>query len=228
MMVQPLEGLALAGLPEDVLIKKLAALWCLHFGNSSPSGGDVIAWVKEEFGPVAPKGRQKAIGRALGTEVKRQLAIRKRRREARRGQDPLELAIGNGIRQRKLLDSVLGPPRRWVSPLRTSPGAYSHYTVTGGLVAAIIPTNIRIRSIKSPSLLVYRQPGDTARSYWVPNGLDIAGCLVWLMPDRVQQDVKIGRARAEHDGRLKKVRCVYTDSTVKVFPWRKLRNHISR
>jgi len=209
-----------------VLVKKLAALWCQQFGNTAPSGGDVLAWVKDEFGPVAPKGRQKAVSYALGSEVKRQLAVRKRRKESRRGQDPLELEIGDGHRQRLLLEGILGAPRKWVSPLRTGTGAYHQYTITSGLVAAIIPTTIKLRAMKAPSLLVYRQPGDTARSYWVPNDLDIAGCLVWLLPDRVQQEVKTGRARAELDGRLKKVRCISTDGTVTMFPWRKLRNYI--
>jgi hypothetical protein len=226
MMVHPLEGLALAGLSELVLVKKLAALWCRHFGNTAPSGGDVLAWIKEEYGPVAPKGRARAVSFALGSEVKRQLAVRKRRKEARAPKDILELEMGDGWRQRKLLEGILGQPRKWVSPLRTSAGAYTQYTITSGLVAAIIPTSIILRAIRAPSLLVYRQPGDTARSYWVPNDLDIAGCLVWLMPDRVQQDIKAGRAWAAHDGRLKRVRCTYTDGTVKTYPWRKLRNYI--
>jgi len=223
MMLHPLDGLALAGLPEDILVKKLAAIWCARFGNSAPtSGGDILTWVREEYGPVAPKGRTRAVSHALGSEVKRQLAIRRRRKKTRAVIDVLELDIDDGRRRMVLLEVGLGAPRKWVSPLRTGTGAYTQNIITSGLMAAIIPTTIRLRGLKSPSLLVYRQPSDVARSVWVPNNLDIAGCLVWLMPERVQQAVKTG-ARAEHDGRLKKIRCFYTDGTVKLYPWRKIK-----
>jgi hypothetical protein len=225
-MLHPLDALALASLDEGVLVKKLAALWCQHYGNSAPtSGADILDWVREDYGDILKKGRDRALGLALGAEVKRQLAVRKRRKESQAGQDILELPITDGARQRALLERVLGAPRKWVSKLRTAPGAYSNYCITSGLVAALIPTNFRLRALRAPSLLVYRQPGDRARSYLVPGGLTtLSDVLVWLIPEKLHHAIKLGQVRVEHDGRTKKVRATYADGSVKLFSWRKVRN----
>jgi hypothetical protein len=226
-MLHPLEALALASLPEPILVKKLAALWCSHYGNSAPtSGADILQWVLEDFGEVVKKSREKAIRLALGQEVKRQVAIRKRRAARKAGEDILELDPRDGKRLKSLLDSILGAPRKWVSPLRTGTGAYAQFCITSGLVAALIPTTIRLRALKAPSLLVYRQPGDRARSYWVPGNISrIDNVLLWLIPQRLHQPIKQGLVRVEHDGRHKKVRAISTDGSVKLVSWRKLREY---
>jgi len=226
-MLHPLEALALASLDEGVLVKKLAALWCSHYGNAAPtSGADILQWVKEDFGEVVKKGREKAVRLALGSEVKRQVAIRKRRRQRTAGEDLLELKPRDGKRIKALLDSILGQPRKWVSPLRTGTGAYAQSCFTSGLVAALIPTTIRLRALKSPSLLVYRQPGDRARSYWVPGDIPrIDNVLLWLIPQKLHQSIKKGLVRVEHDGRHKKARAIGVDGSVSLVSWRKVKNY---
>src|ERR1041385_526461 len=108
-MLQPLEALALASLRDPILVKKRAAVWISYYGNSSPtSGQDILDWVREEFGDVILRGKERAIRLALGNEVKRQLAIRKRRKKDRAGVDVLTLPVTDGARQRALLDRVLG------------------------------------------------------------------------------------------------------------------------
>lgn len=224
-MLHPLEALALASLREPVLVKKLAAVWITYFGNSAPtSGQDILDWVREEFGDVLKKGKERAIRLALGNEVKRQLAIRKRRKKARAGVDVLELSIRDGARQRALLEHVLGAPRKWVSPSRTAPGAYSQYVITSGIVAALIPTNIRLRALKAPSLLVYRQPSDRARSHLIPGTVStLTMALVWLIPEKAHRLIRQAGVRVEHDGKHKQVKVIYPEGHIKRFAWRKVR-----
>ena len=224
-MLHPLDAIALASMPEKVLVKKLAALWCRHYGNSAPtSGPDILVWVREDYGDVLKKGRERAMGLALGSEVKQQLAVRKRRKQRLAKQDPLELPIADGARQRILLETILGAPRKWMSPIRTAPGAYTNYCINSGLVAAIIPTTIRLRAFRGPSLLVYRQRGDRVRSYWIPGDFaTLADVLVWLIPEKLHHPLKTGQVKVEHDGKRKKVRATFADGSVKLFAWRKVR-----
>jgi hypothetical protein len=224
-MDRTLEALALASLDHQILIKRLASVWCRFYGNSAPtSGQDILDWVREEFGDVVRKGQEKAIRLALNGEVKRQLAIRRRRKQSRAAEDVLELEVRDGRRQRALLESILGAPRKWVSPLRTAPGVYTQYGIYSGLVAAIIPTNIRLRTLKSPSLLIYRQPGDHARSHWIPGTITtLTAAIVWLIPNKAHPLIKMDGVRVQHDGRYKKLRITLPDGNIKSFKWRRLR-----
>jgi hypothetical protein len=225
-MLHPLDAIALASLRESVLVKKLAALWCRQYGNSAPtSGADILAWVKEEYGDVLRKGRTKAVGLALGNEVKRQLAVRKRRKEVADRFDHLELPASEDAMTRRLilLHTILGPPRKWIAPRRFGAGAYNIHCINSGLVAGLIPTNIKLRRVVSPTLLVYRQSGDRPRSYWVPGGFrTLSDALVWLIPEKAHRYVKMDGVRVEHDGRHKKVRLTLPDGTIKKFGWRKI------
>ena len=223
-MLQPLDAIALASLREHVLVRRLAALWCRTYGNSAPtSGPDILNWVKEEYGDVLRKGREKAVGLALGNEVKRQLAIRKRRKEAATYIDMLELHFDDPVRRAFLLTEILGAPRRWLAPRRMASGAYLNNVVTSGLVAALIPTNIRLRRIDQPAVLVYRQLGDKPRSHWVPGGFrTLSDALIWLIPKKAHQYIKMEGVRVEHDGKHKKVRLTLPDGTIKKFAWRKI------
>ena len=225
-MLHPLDAIALASLDEGVLVKKLAALWCRHWGNSAPtSGPDILDWVREDYGDLLKKGRDRAIGLALGAEVKRQLAVRKRRKEALEATaDVLRYDLNSEIRNRDLLDRVLGAPRKWISQMRTAPGAYANYCITSGLVAALIPTTFRLRALRAPALMVYRQPGDRARSYLVPGGLTtLTDVLIWLIPEKAHRYVKTPGVRVEHDGKRKKVRLILPDGSIKKMGWRKVR-----
>lgn len=226
-MVQPLDALALAVLPEPVLIKKLASLWCQHYGNSAPtSGGDIYDWAVEEYGPIVKKPRERAIKLALGTEVKAQLAARKRRRQQKAAKDPLSFPIKSEQRRLAIVERMLGAPRRWVGVARTAPAPYSQYCITSGLVAALIHTNFKTRGLDCPTLLVYRQPGDIARSYWVPGSLTtLSDVLLWLIPKEAHQAVRAPGGRVEHDGRRKKARVFFPDGTVKTYAWRKLKEY---
>ncbi len=223
-MLSPLDAIALASLREPILVKKLAALWCRQYGNSAPtSGPDILDWIKEEYGDVLRKGREKAVGLALGNEVKRQLAIRRRRKEAKTYCDMLELDIDDPVRRAFLLTRVLGAPRKWLSPRRMASGAYLENCITSGLVAALIPTNYRLRRLDSPALLVYRQTGDRPRSHWVPGGFrTLSHALIWLIPEKAHRYVKMDGVRVEHDGKHKKVRLTLPDGTIKKFRWRKV------
>lgn len=224
-MDRTLEALALASLDTHVLIKRLASIWCQHYGNSSPtSGQDILDWVREEFGEVVKKSQERPLRLALTNEVKRQLAVRARRRKRRRGQDVLELDIHDGARTHALLEQVLGAPRKWVSSNRTAPGAYAKYCISSGLVAAIIPTTFQLRTLKAPSLLIYRQPGDRARSHWIPGSISsLTMALVWLIPEQAHHLIDREGVRVEHDGKHKKVKVIQPDGHIKSFAWRKVR-----
>lgn len=223
-MLQPLDAIALAALRESVLVKRLAAIWCRHYGNSAPTtGGDVLAWAKSEYGNVLRKGRAQAVGLSLGNEVKRQLAKRRRRKEAAAFTDMLTLALDDPVRRAALLTRILGSPRRWVAPRRMAHGAYLSNCINSGLVAALIPTNITLRRINRPAVLVYRQTGDRTRSYWVPGGFrTLSDALIWLIPKKAHRYLKMDGVRVEHDGKHKKVRLTLPDGTIKKFAWRKI------
>jgi hypothetical protein len=223
-MLHPLDAIALACLSERILVKKLAAIWCRNYGAVPIAGEDILSWVREEYGSVLKKGQDRTIKLALESEVKHQLAIRKRRQQQLCGVDILECELNGYERNQYLLEQVLGAPRKWLSPKRTAPGAYARYCINSGLVAAIIPTMFKLRNFKGQSLLVYRQSGDRARSYWVPNNLaTLDAVFVWLIPEKLHQLMKTGQVRVEHDGRGKKVRAMFPDGSVKLFSWRKVR-----
>ncbi|MGE3483514.1 MAG: hypothetical protein AB7L09_02160 [Nitrospira sp.] len=224
---QLLDALALSTLDEPALIKRVAAIWCRQENRIPYNASEVAKWVKREFGPLVDKHRQEGIAKALADECKLQLRIRRRRakRDAE-SLDPCTTPAGSGVRLARLLNSRLGPARRWLSQNRMyspeSPCAYIDGDVHSGLVAALVPVKMRLRSIHNPNILVYRQGWAEPRTTFVPGHITtVADAFFWLIPPAAQAFVSMPEVRVEHDGDEQAVRLV-TPWGTKTLAWRGL------
>ena len=225
MAVKTLDALVLASLPEEVQVRRIAALWCRAFRDRCPhSKVEVVDWVKAEFGPVIDADRREQIALKLIDETRRQVRLRKRRRDRQAAWDPLvETALAewksHGARLARLLNSRLGPARFWVSG---RPTTYIDGYVHSGIVAGLIPTTLRVGCIEYPNLLVYHQRGDEARSYYVPGWVTtVEDAFIWVIPEAAREFLELEDTRVEHDGESQAVRLITRFGT-KVLPWKSL------
>ena len=221
-----LDALALACLPEVALVQRIAALWCRESDEHYPeSRDDLMTWVDKEFGPVINDEHRRLISRELMDEVKRQLHLRRQRRRRDHKIDPLTVPLDDDLRLGALLNSRLGPARSWVSRHRLIDAGWFHYidgAVYSGLVAGLIPTQMRLRRFLNPCLLVYRQGFNEARSYWVPGHiLTVPDAFIWVIPPEAAEFLQLEGTRVEHDGDAQAV-TLFTPFGSKVLPWRSL------
>lgn len=226
MAIKTLDALVLASLPEGPQIQRLAALWCRAYRDRYPlSKDEVMKWVDVEFGPVIDAERRAQIERKLLDEVKRQIRVRGRRRDVAKKFDPLTEEFGADARVGALLQSRLGPARSWVSQRRLANPSVCSYIDSGffsGLVAGLIPVEMKLRRITNPCLLVYRQGFQEPRSYWVPGYItSVPEAFIWLIPPEAAEFLQLEGTRVEHDGEAQAVRLI-TQFGSKTLPWRKL------
>jgi hypothetical protein len=100
-----------------------------------------------------------------------------------------------------------------------------HYIDGGffsGLVAGLIPVQMRLRRISNPTLLVYRQGWREPACYWVPGHItQVAEAFLWVVPEEALEFLQLEGTRVEHDGEAQAVRLI-TPFGTKILPWRTL------
>lgn len=225
MAIKALDALALASMESPAQLPRIAALWCTAHQNRIPYNRDEIRkWVKSEFGQVLDKEHEEKLARELVNEVKRQVRCRARRVERAKEVDPCTTPAGSAIRLGGLLQSRLGPARRWAQRQRI-PSTGCNYIDGGfysGLVAGLIPVEIRLRSVVNPNLLVYRFRWEEPRTRFVANHITtVADAFIWLIPPEAADFLQLEGTRVEHDGDAQTVRLI-TQFGEKVLPWRSL------
>ena len=225
---QLLDALALAGLEEPALIRRVAAIWCRQENRTPYNRSEVAKWVKREFGPLLDLTRQESLAKDLTDECKLQLRLRRRRalRTLQSAVDPCNTPAGSDVRVGRLLNNRLGPARRWVSQNRMlrpdMACSYIDADFHSGLVAGLIPVKMRLQRISDPNLLVYRQGWSEAGTVFVPNHITtVADAFLWLIPTGAHEFLSLPSIRVEHDGEEQAVRLT-TPWGVKTLPWRGL------
>ncbi len=227
-MAQPkqvLDALALASLEEPALIKRVASMWCRKENRIPYNRSEIARWVRQEFGPVIDAERRELLSKELADEAKRQLRIRRRRAKLLvESTDPCSTPVGSDLRVGMLLNSRLGPARRWVGQCRMmTPEANCSYIDAdfySGLVAGLVPVKMRLRRVADPNLLVYRQGFDEARTVFVPNHITtVADAFLWLIPPEAHEFLRLPSVQIEHDGVEQAIRLT-TPWGVKSLPWR--------
>lgn len=177
----------------DAQIGRIAAIWCREMGDTIPSSRQyLMRWVKRDYGPVLDKDMLEPISVKLLDEIKHQIRVRDRRKHAKEILDPLtDRDLTNRIA--RLLHSALGPARSWVAHRRlttSDDGEYRYVTgkvVHSGLIAGVVPVQMRIAGIRNPNLLVYRETGRAPKSYWIPGSVwDIDDAFMWVVPKAVK------------------------------------------
>jgi hypothetical protein len=227
MAIKALDALALASMESTGQLPRIAALWCRAHNDRVPyNRSEIRKWVKAQFGPVLDAEREDRLARDLLDEVKRQVRCRARRAERNRVVDPCLTPAGSDVRRGRLLQSRLGPARRWVSQTRmASPDpdcAYIDGDVYSGLVAGLIPVQMRLRRISNPNLLVYRYRWNEPRTRFVATHITtVADAFIWLIPPEAAEFLALPGTRVEHDGESQSVR-LFTQFGSKVLPWRNL------
>jgi hypothetical protein len=224
-----LDALALAGMGERSQLARIAALWCRAHQDRPPYNREEIGkWVKQEFGPVLGSDRRDRLCRDLADETRRQIRLRKLRAKRNREIiDPALTPAGSSVRVGKLLQSRLGPARRWAgSKLITGDEhCWCHYIDGGtfsGLVAGLIPIEMRTRGVINPNLLVYRYRWDEPMTRYVPSHITtVTDAFVWLIPPEAAEFLQLPDSRVEHDGEAQTVTLI-TQFGSKVLPWRSL------
>jgi hypothetical protein len=94
--------------------------------------------------------------------------------------------------------------------------------IFSGLVAGLIPIQIRLRNISNPNLLVYRRRwGDTFTRFVANHITTVADAFIWLIPPEAAEFLQLSGTRVEHDGEAQAVRLI-TQFGTKVLPWRDL------
>lgn len=199
-------------------------MWCRSFNREPYNRSEVAKWVKREFGPILDKDRQERIAKELLDACRHQIRVRRRRVKQKLQVDHLTRPVGDDLRVLRLLDSRLGPARRWV-PQTRSPDhgdGYMDACFYSGLIAGLIPTKMRLRRISDPNMLVYRQGFDEPRTRFVPHYITtVADAFIWLIPDEAREFLQLSEVRVEHDGAEQAVRLV-TPWGTKLLPWREL------
>ena len=220
-MPKILDALALASMETQAQIQRIAALWCRAHQNRPPwNRVEIGKWVKREFGPLLDADKADRITKGLLVEVKRQIRVRRRRLGRKRVVDPCTTPAGSDVRLRWLLQSRLGPARRWATTLGGAD--YMDGGVYSGLVAGLIPTSRRLRSIKDPNLLVYRYRWEETRTRFVETHIiTVADAFIWLIPPEAAEFLQLAGTRVEHDGEAQAIRLI-TQFGTKVLPWRNL------
>jgi hypothetical protein len=228
MAIKTLDALAIASMNEQAQIHRIAAFWCRSFKGRAPyNRSEVVKWVKAQYGPILDAKKRKKISKLLLDEIKRQIRIRSRRSKNDLLVDPLDLPLGAPLRMGRLLQSRLGPARLWVSQNRmmcTNP-SQCHYIdgdFYSGLVAGLIPLQMRLRNISNPNLLVYRYRGSEPRTRFVANHITtVADAFIWLIPEDAADFLQLPGTRIEHDGESQTVKLT-TQFGSKTLPWKKL------
>lgn len=217
-----LDALALASMEKPAQLQRIAALWCRGHHDREPyNRGEVWQWVKREFGPLFDADRSARIIRELTIEIRCQIRLRHRRRQGTT--DPLSTPIGSQTRLNHLLQSRLGPARKWASGHQMLyDGFYLDGGLYSGLVAGLIPLQIHLRNIDNPNLLVYRYRLGETRTVFVANHIiTVADAFIWLIPTAAAEFLQLTGTRVEHDGDTQTVRLI-TQFGTKVLPWRTL------
>jgi len=221
-----LDALALASMEKSAQLQRIAALWCRAENNRTPyNSSEIRKWVKREFGPLFDEDNATRISRDLLDETKRQARLRERRVKRRSVADPCETPAGSALRLGRLLQARLGPARRWVKQSRATIDFGAHYMdgdLYSGLVAGLIPVQIKLRSISNPNLLVYRYRwGETRTRFVATHITTVADAFIWLIPPEAAEFLQLPGTRVEHDGDAQTVR-LDTQFGSKVLPWRTL------
>jgi len=199
-------------------------MWCRAHQNRPPYNKTVVSkWVKSQFGPLLDDDKRERIARAILDETRRQCRIRGHRAELARIVDPCTTPAGSDARISCLLQSRLGPARRWTKPTQGTRGCdYIDGDVYSGLVAGLIPVTIRLRSITNPNLLVYRYRwGETRTRFVATHITTVADAFIWLIPPEAAEFLQLAGTRVEHDGEAQTVRLI-TQFGTKILPWRHL------
>jgi hypothetical protein len=228
MAIKTLDALAIASMDEKAQIHRIAALWCRCFKGRAPyNRNEVVKWVKTQYGPVINAVKREKISKLLLEEIKRQIRIRRRRSKNDLLVDPLSLPLGAPLRIGKLLQSRLGPARLWVSQNRMinnnpSQCRYIDAGFYSGLVAGLIPLQMRLRNISNPNLLVYRYRGGEPLTCFVANHITtIADAFIWLIPEDAAYFLQLPGTRIKHNGKSQTVKLI-TQFGSRTLPWRKL------
>lgn len=218
--LKPLDALALASMSEKAQLHRLAALWCRAHNDRPPyNASEAAKWVKREYGPLIPDERRERLAKVLVDEIKRQSRVRKRRADRDRVIDPTTLRVDDPYRLGLLLQRRLGSARRWTG----KPGSdYIDGDFYSGLVAGLVPVEMRTRSISNPNLLVYRYRWEEPRTRYVATHITtVADAFIWLIPPEAAEFLQLPETRVEHDWRDESV-CLYTPFGSKAVPWRGL------
>jgi len=228
MVIKTLDALALAGMEDRAQLQRIAALWCRAQQNRAPyNRSEIGKWVKQEFGPLLAADRQERLTKELVDECKRQIRLRLRRADRDRVVDPADTPAGSNVRIGKLLQSRLGPARRWAGSKLVSgdKDCWCHYIdggVYSGLVAGLIPVEMRLRGISNPNLLVYRYRWDEPCTRYVPGHITtVTDAFIWLIPPEAAEFLQLPESRVEHNGEDQTVTLI-TQFGTKVLPWRTL------
>ena len=228
MTIKTLDALAIASMNEQAQVYRIAALWCRAFQNRAPyNRSEIDKWVKQEYGPALDADHRKRLSKILFDETKRQIRIRRRRSRLGLLVDPLERPVGDPLRMGKLLQSRLGPARRWVSQSRmmSEHPSKCHYIdgdFYSGIVAGLIPMQMSLRHIRNPNLLVYCCRGGGPRTRFIANHITtVADAFTWLIPDKAADLLQLPGSRVEHDGESQTVKLT-TQFGSKVLPWKEL------
>lgn len=222
-----LDALAIASMPEAALVPRLAAMWVRENQNRAPYNRvEVERWIKREFGPVVDQDDRERVCKELVIECKRQIRLRERRGKRRAALDVYTLPVGDPLRFGALLNSRLGPARRWAAQQRLAQNAAACQYIDGdlfsGLVAGLVPVKMRLRRIEDPNLLVYRQGNAEPQTRFVPGWVTtVVDAFLWLIPVEAQAFLKLPGVRVEHDGEAQAIHLI-TQWGTKVLPWREL------
>jgi hypothetical protein len=227
MPIKALDALALASMDTPAQLPRIAAIWCRAHNDRPPYNRvEILKWVKQEFGPLLDEERAERISKELLEEVKRQIRCRRRRAQRKLLVDPCDTPAGSNIRLGRLLQSRLGPARRWVSQSRMlqpdADCAYIDGDFYSGLVAGLIPVQMRLRRISNPNLLVYRHRWAEPRTRFVASHItSVADAFIWLIPPEAAEFLQLPGTRVEHDGEAQTVRLI-TQFGTKALPWRQV------
>ena len=227
MSIKALDALALASMELPSQLPRIAALWCRAHNDRVPyNRSEIRKWTKAQFGPVLDEQKADRISRDLLEEVKRQVRCRARRAERDRAVDPCLTPAGSDVRLGRLLQSRLGPARLWVSKTRMvsqdTDCSYIDGDLYSGLVAGLIPVQMRLRRISNPNMLVYRfRWGEVHTRFVATHITTVADAFIWLIPPEAAEFLQLPGTRVEHDGESQSVR-LFTPFGSKVLPWRNL------
>jgi len=220
-----LDALALASMEKPAQLQRIAALWCRGESRTPYNSNEVRKWVNREFGALFDEGEVTRRSRELLDEIKKQSRLRERRAKRRSVVDPCTTPAGSQIRLVRLLQARLGPARRWVKQSRAAIDFGAHYMdgdLYSGLVAGLIPVQIKLRSISNPNLLVYRYRwGETRTAFVATHITTVADAFIWLIPPEAAEFLQLPGTRVEHDGDAQTVR-LDTQFGSKILPWRTL------
>lgn len=230
--METLDALALATLPEDALIARLASRYRssdVH-DAADPDASTALRWVRKIYGPLFPHEDEVRLGRALADEIRTQFQIALHRDSP---EPPRKKSTGD--RKSVIAKEILGPPARHLSKKLRCVDSYADIEISRGLIVGLIVGN---ELAGHSGLLVFRAPGARrVQTYWVgaqdlpaegpsrdqlnhPACWNLDQALQWLVTPAVRALLDRG-LRVEREWGKTRNRIYYPDGRTSTLPWRK-------